>query len=421
MKLKRHVVISVFVPLVVLMSAIVSPVAATTYKKMSTVHTLVESGFSTRVTLSGNLYDYAVAWDTAGAVHAGLCPRDELESRHGIPFSTEFDYSAPAGWEKPAVPSILLLENGTVCMLLKMRDTTSENNQPSIVFVKSSNNGTSWSAPVVVTPAAIANGTSWDSLRNPCLLQLNSTHLIAMWADARIADVPNGLYSIMYSLSGNNGTSWIPPIAMFENCTNYFNAIKTRTGQVLASMVFEKADYRPGKTVTPYNIYYVDVPTNGSALDSTEPRRLYPDANYNTCYMEQFDNGDFLLTVTENLVLAYRTSSTYSGLYRISDSVPYAFLGLYMVGPSTALCFFMADGKCRYVYLDQFIESNDGPGLTNEQILLIVIAIVIGVQVGLCAVHEIKKRRARRGKGTTPEPAAGLDASPRQDPRKSIH
>ncbi len=413
MKLRRHVVISVLVPLVIVISTIVSPVAATTYKKMSTVHTLVESGFSTRVTLSGNRYDYAVAWDTTGAVHAGLCPRDELESRHGIPFSKEFDYSAPGGWENPAVPSILLLENGTICMLLKMRPTPSEE-KPFLVFVKSSNNGTSWSAPVVVTPALIINGTSRDSLRNPWLLQLNSTHLIAMWADARHASVTNGLYSIMCSLSGNNGTDWIPPFALFENCTNHFTAIKTRTGQVLTSMVFEKAEYRPGKTVTPYNIYYVEVPTNGSALDCTEPQRLYPDSTSIPCYMEQFDNGDFLLTVTENLVLAYKTSSDYSGLYRISDTLSYAFLGLYMVGPSTALGFFFADGKCKFVYLDHFVESNDG-GLTNEQILLIVIAVVIGVQVGLCAVHKIKKRRALRGKGT-PEPDTGLNVSPRQEP-----
>lgn len=413
MKLRRHAVISVLVPLLVLISTIVSPVAATTYKEMSTVHTLVESGFSTRVTLSGNSHNYAVAWDTTGAVHGGLCPRDELESRHGIPFSKEFDYSAPGGWENPAVPSILLLDDGTICMLLKMRPTPSEE-QPSLVFVKSSNNGTSWSAPVVVTPALIINGTSRDSLRNPFLFEFNSTHLIAMWADARDV-VVNGMYSIMYSLSGNNGTDWTAPVALFENCTNHFNAIKTRSEKLLISMVFEKAEYRPGKTVTPYNIYYVEVPTNGSAINSTEPQSLYRDTNTLPCYMDQFDNGDFLLTVTENLVLSYMTTGTYSSLYKIDDALAYSFAGLYMVGPSTAICFFNHDSKCKFVYLDHFIETANGGGLTNEQILLIVIAVVIGVQVGLCAVHDIKKRRARRGKNT-PEPATGLDASPKQEP-----
>ncbi len=402
-RVKRHVLLglSVFLLFLSILSTMVPPASGTIFpEKHGSYHALVDSGFSTAITLSDNQYNYAAAWDTASmSVRVGLIPRSRITSFSSPTFNMTKEIKGnnfSANYPYLDSPSILLWDNGTVCLVMRTDPDDLGSKRRMLFFTSSGDNGSTWTTPYELT------GINETTVRNNYLFQLNGTHIIALWEETFNGATPNGPFSIVYRISSDFGVTWDPKVNIFVNSTNQLSAIKARNGEIILSMSIDTQEYRPGKNISASNIYlehYFPITANLTAINDTEPQLLSSHEGTSPFFMNTFDNGDLIFTWGTHLILFYRTLGKFSGLYELfeSETLFPSFMGIYMAGGNTALAVFTLGNKCYVKYLDNFVEVSD-PGLPPEAILAIVVVIILGIQIGLYTLNKMRKRKNAPGK-----------------------
>ncbi|MEX2683374.1 MAG: hypothetical protein Q6373_017490 [Candidatus Sigynarchaeota archaeon] len=331
-----------------------------------------------------------MSWDTVDAVNhkgvtLGSISKADVETRSELTFDWTMQYLLTENFTEPSSPSTIVTENGSIGMLLLMRDTRTT--EP-LGFYFTRRDGETWTAPVRLTDIYEIR------VKNNYLLRLNETHLIAIWMENYNATHPSVNFSLVYRLSSDNGNTWGQKERIFENCTNHFNAFVRKDGKIIFSMLFERA-YR--SDIIPFIEYYFEVPSDIKTLNASTPFRATPSDGENLpFYLGILENGDIILARGEGITITYTSKGEVSDTYRVLETVPYGIVGLHVIGVNTAICFITtANHQCGFKYLDNFYLTKPN-SLSPELIFVIIVLVIIGAQITLYMLNKIHKRKKQR-------------------------
>lgn len=320
-----------------------------------------------------------------------MIPKAEVDARDEISFSWTMQYLPPPGFTDLGYPSAMMLENGSICMFLKMRDGSTPD-PAGLYFTRY--NGTTWTAPDRLT------SIYEKRVQNNYVLRFNATHLIAIWMENYNATAPSINFSLVYRFSLDNGTSWMPKKYLFHNCTNHFNAFQRRDGKFVFSMLFD-TKYRAEIEIA--TEYFFVVPDELGDLPSMIPQRVFPNLDRNghdniAFFVDSFPSGDIISSRGDSITITYVSRNEVSAPYTMFETIPYAIVGLRVIDDETAMCFVQTGNQCGFKYLTNFYLVVDG-GLTPEQIFLIVVIVIILAQVLLYMLHKRKTRAKNAARG----------------------
>ncbi len=362
-------------------------VKAAVYPQISPPRVLVEADFSDRISWDANQAHYIVAWNT-NTVHVGLIPKHEIENKGAISFLFQRELDFSPSYEDISSPSVMLLENGTILLLVKMRLEYLV--YPGFYFLRSNDNDTTWSTPVVLTML------NEKQIRNNYLLRVNSTHIVSFWEENYgLNQYVNN--SIVYRISPDFGITWSDKQVLYENCTRLFSATQNYDGRMLLSMIFEH-EFQPG--VKPYFPYFVGLSEVEETWHDTSPIFINNTPGTEIPFFTyEFDNNIMMVAYSKSVLATNLTIGITSDPFSILDNQNYDIVGLAAVNNETAVCFTKNGTQCLLFYLDVSFELLfTQPGLPPEVIMVIIILILVGTQVGIYMAYTYSKKHPKKGK-----------------------
>ncbi|MCX6667835.1 MAG: DUF2341 domain-containing protein [Euryarchaeota archaeon] len=143
-----------------------------------------------------------IVWD-GGVSSATALIREIHSSDGGATWTSPVTVSGPYTTRAQNVPSIAIDSNDNMYVVWYGGNQATANTQ--IRFSKSTNGGTTWSAPTNITTSI---GATYYLQQYPSIAIDNSNNLYVVWNGRYSGASPGSLYHIRFSKSTNGGTTW---------------------------------------------------------------------------------------------------------------------------------------------------------------------------------------------------------------------
>lgn len=331
-----------------------------------------------------NTNSFAAAWqlqptdDSENIVQFGTIAKSSFHTDQNFSFVLKKTITIPAAYADPTQPSIVYLDDGTIMLVIIMREKMLSNG--GIYFILSTNDGTSWTSPKLLT------GLNETILNAPHLMVLNSSAYVLFWEETVSSN-----NSLVYRITQDQGTTWSDKQFLYQNITAKYNFCYRTDGTITLLLYF---NHFSNATIPSYP-YGLELNRNTSSWNTLTPFLLNNETGGDTININimTFDDEMYLYNTGNNLFFFNKTSNVTSPPFSIElKSIASDIASTFKITDTNFVIFFNDNGRSYYCYANNIDWVQYTKDIYPILIFVIAIAAIIGGQVLIFLWYKKRKK-----------------------------